>query len=51
MSEGHKEGQDVTLEALLQVLTNEGLLQVVKLVTDWLRGNSDVITTTAQVSS
>ncbi|XP_072051358.1 nonsense-mediated mRNA decay factor SMG5-like [Amphiura filiformis] len=49
MSE-HKEDEDIKLEALLQVLTNEGLLQVVKLVTDWLRGNSDVITTTAQSS-
>lgn len=49
--EHHKDGQeDITLESLIQVLSSESLLQVVKLVTDWLRGNSDVITTTAQSS-
>ncbi|XP_038071875.1 protein SMG5-like [Patiria miniata] len=36
------------LDLQIKVLNEERLLGTVKLITDWLRGNSDVITTTAE---
>lgn len=38
-----------TLQEKLEILTNQGLIQVVKVFIDWLRTNTDIILTCAQV--
>ncbi|XP_033109666.1 protein SMG5-like [Anneissia japonica] len=48
MSENEDKGD--TIQKLISVLANEELLPIVKLFCDWLRGHSDIITTTAQSS-
>ena len=48
-SGGDSENKPYPLELLVKVLNEERLLCTIKLITDWLRGNSDVITTTAEV--
>ncbi|XP_033634695.1 protein SMG5-like isoform X2 [Asterias rubens] len=47
-SGGDSENKPYPLELLVKVLNEERLLCTIKLITDWLRGNSDVITTTAE---
>ncbi|XP_022094451.1 protein SMG5-like isoform X2 [Acanthaster planci] len=42
------ESKPCPLDLHIKVLNEERLLCTVKLITDWLRGNSDVITTTAE---
>lgn len=39
-----------TLLEKLEILTNQGLIQVVKVFVDWLRTNTDIIVMCAQVS-
>lgn len=39
-----------TLLEKLEILTNQGLIQVVKVFIDWLRTNTDIILMCAQVS-
>lgn len=38
-----------TLLEKLEILTNQGLIQVVKVFVDWLRTNTDIILMCAQV--
>lgn len=38
-----------TLLEKLEILTNQGLIQVVKIFVDWLRANTDIILMCAQV--
>ena len=38
-----------TLSERLEILTNQGLIQVVKVFVDWLRTNTDIILMCAQV--
>lgn len=38
-----------TLSEKLEILTNQGLIQVVKVFVDWLRTNTDIIVMCAQV--
>lgn len=38
-----------TLSERLEILTNQGLIQVVKVFVDWLRTNTDIIVMCAQV--
>lgn len=40
-----------TLSERLEILTNQGLIQVVKVFTDWLRTNTDIILMCAQVQN
>lgn len=38
-----------TLSERLEILTNQGLIQVVKVFVDWLRTNTDIVLMCAQV--
>lgn len=38
-----------TLSERLEILTDQGLIQVVKVFVDWLRTNTDIIVMCAQV--
>ena len=45
----HSVHSEKTLSERLQILTNQGLIPVVKVIVDWLRTNTDIILMCAQV--
>lgn len=44
------DGPVIPLDQLLEILSNDGLISVVKVLTDWLRAEIDTIKSTAEVS-